>query len=442
MTRCNPYRRLLSSAVLLCCSVLSCTVLSGSAATAQDDFDNPPISYRDTAPDNVISRLQSELDGETRSLDYDSERGYLAAVLEALNIPTESQMLVFSKTSLQVQRIKPRTPRAIYFNDDVYVGYCQSGDVLEISASDPQLGTVFYTLDQHQADRPRFERQFDNCLICHSSSRTKGVPGHLVRSLFVDAGGQPLFSAGSRTVDHSTPFRDRWGGWYVTGTHGSQTHMGNLVTRTRRVPDKVDNEQGHNVTDLADRFDVSRYLTPHSDIVALMVLEHQTMVHNYLTRAGFAARQAMHHQADMNRVLGYPEDKPLESTERRIQHAGDDLVEALLFVNEAELTEPVKGTSGFAENFADTAPRDSQGRSLRDFELHQRLFRYPCSYLIYSSAFDSLPKPMLDYVWQRLWQVLSSRDDSEEFAHLSPEDRQAIREIIRETKPNRPVWWR
>lgn len=412
------------------------------AAQAQDDFDQPPISYRSATPNNIVSRLQSDLDSGARTLRYDSDRGYLAAVLEALNVSHDSQMLVFSRTSLQVQRIRPQTPRAVYFNDDVYIGFCQSGDVLEISASDPQLGTVFYTLDQQKAAEPRFEQQFDNCLICHSSSRTKGVPGHLVRSLYVDAGGQPMFSAGSRTVNHTTPFEDRWGGWYVTGTHGKQSHLGNLVIRSRRVPEDVDNSQGHNVIDLADRFDVDRYLTPHSDIVALMVLEHQTMVHNYLTKAGFATRQALHHQATMNRALGYPEDKQLESTERRIQHAGDDLVEALLFADEAPLTGPIRGTSGFSESFSAMGARDEQGRSLRDFDLTTRLFRYPCSYLIESSAFDGLPQPMLDYVWRRLWDVLQGRDETETFAHLTPADRQAIREIIRDTKQDLPAYWR
>lgn len=430
-----PYR-------LLRCLLAGVTSLGCLVVQAQDDFDQPPISYRSATPDNTVSRLQSELDSGARSLRYDSDRGYLESVLEALNISHDSQMLVFSKTSLQVQRIRPQTPRAVYFNDDVYVGFCQSGDVLEISAADPQLGTVFYTLDQQQAVEPRFEQQFDNCLICHSSSRTKGVPGHLVRSLYVDAGGQPMFSAGSRTVNHTTPFEDRWGGWYVTGTHGKQSHLGNLVIHSRRVPEDVDNSQGQNVTDLAGRFDVDRYLTPHSDIVALMVLEHQTMVHNYLTKAAFATRQALHHQAAMNRALGYPEDRQLESTERRIQHAGDDLVEALLFTDEAPLSGPVRGTSGFAESFSATATRDDQGRSLRDLDLSKRLFRYPCSYLIDSQAFESLPQPMKDYVWRRLWEVLQGRDDSETFAHLTPDDRQAIREIIRDTMHDLPAYWR
>ena len=408
---------------------------------AADEFALPPINYRDSSPDNCISRLQAGLDAEARKLTFDDEFGYLKSVLTSLSVPVESQMLVFSKTSLQRHRISPRTPRALYFNDDVYIGYCQSGDVLEVSAVDPQLGTVFYTLDQETSEEPRFERRMDNCLICHSSSRTGGVPGHVVRSLYVDAGGQPLYSAGSRTVDHTTPMKDRWGGWYVTGTHGSQAHLGNLITRTRRVSEPVDNSQGHNIEDLSKRFRVNRYLTPHSDIVALMVMEHQTLVHNRLTKAGYETRKALYHEQTMNEALRNEPGNRLESTARRIRSAGDDLVEALLLVDEAPLSFTVHGTSGYARLFEESGERDTQGRSLRDFDLNTRLFRYPCSYLIYSEAFDALPAEMREYVWHRLWEILTSEKPDKQFAHLSSADRVAIVEIIRDTKSGLPDYW-
>ena len=235
-------------------AVTMALILSPASIKAADDYDRAPIEYSKSTPENCISRLQAALDGGNSKLEYDPDRGYLPALLEALNVPVESQMLVFSKTSLQVSRITPRTPRAIYFNDDVYVGYCQSGDVLEISAVDAQLGTVFYTLDQEPMERQEFFRADDSCLICHSSSRTEGVPGHLVRSLFVNTGGQPIYSAGSHMVDHTTPLKDRWGGWYVTGRHGEQHHLGNLIVRGRRVEEPVDNAEGQNVESLDGPF--------------------------------------------------------------------------------------------------------------------------------------------------------------------------------------------
>jgi len=408
---------------------------------AIDENERPPIEYSVSSPDNSVSRLQARLERGDALLAYNEERGYLDSLLEALSVPKESQLLVFSKTSLQRHRISPRSPRAIYFNDDVYVGFCRSGDVLEISAADPQLGAVFYTLEQTSEDAPRLLRQTENCMVCHSSSRTEGVPGHVVRSLFVDLGGQPLLSAGSFSVDHSTPLEQRWGGWYVTGTHGRQTHLGNLVVGGRDVKQPVENAEGQNVTQLADRLAVEKYLTPHSDIVALMILEHQTLVHNRLTKANYAARQALHYEQEMNRALGNPADQRLDSTTRRIASAGDDLVEALLLVDEAQLTEPIQGTSGYAEQFAQPGPSDHQGRSLRDLDLQQRLFKYPCSYLIYSQAFDALPPEMLDYVWQRMWDVLTRPEEAGPYSHLSAADRRAIVEIIRETKPDLPAIW-
>lgn len=421
---------------------LAAAGLSSVPLYATDEFERPPIEYSTAAAGNCITRLEQRLAGGKTELDYDERWGYLQSLLTALEVPVESQMLVFSKTSLQRNRISPRTPRAIYFNDEVYIGFCQSGDVLEISAVDSTLGSVFYTLDQNEQEEPRFIRQTDSCLICHSGSRTHGVPGHVVRSLFVDPSGQPILSAGSNTVDHTTPLGDRWGGWYVTGTHGDQNHLGNLIIRGRDVPRPVENEAGRNVTDLDDRFAVEQYLSPHSDIVALMVLEYQALVHNRLTKASYTTRQALHNEASLNKALGEPVDHRLDSTTRRIQSAGDELVEAMLMVDEAELTAPIEGTSGFATRFSQQGPRDRHGRSLRDFDLRRRMFKYPCSYLIYSGAFDKLPVAMRDYVWRRLWQVLVKNEDSETFAHLSAEDKRAIVEILRQTKDDLPQYWR
>ena len=416
-------------------------IVVSAPAGAADGFATAPINYRDSVPENCISRLQSGLDSGAKKLTYDADYGYLKSVLTSLSVPVESQMLVFSKTSLQRRRISPRTPRALYFNDDVYIGYCQAGEVLEVSAVDPELGTVFYTLEQKQSDAPQFERRIDKCVICHSSSRTGGVPGHVVRSLFVDAKGQPQFSAGSRNVDHRTPIKDRWGGWYVTGTHGSQTHVGNLTISTNRLAERSDNSQGHNIEDLSDRFRVDKYLTPHSDIVALMVMEHQTLVHNRLTNAEFTTRKALYHEQTLNDSLGNDPGTRLESTTQRIHTAGDTLVEALLLADEAALSGRIRGTSEYANQFAESGRRDAMGRSLRDLELNTRLFQYPCSYLIYSEAFDSLPGEMRTYVWQQLWDVLTGEETTEKFAHLSSADRAAIVEIIRGTKNGLPEYW-
>lgn len=422
------------------CLVICAAAFAVPWAAAQDDIEQPPIAYSTTEPHNRVSELEQQIASGKQSLVREEHYGYLRSLLAALGIPVESQVLVFSKTSLQVQRISPRTPRAIYFADDVYVGFCQQGEVIEVSVADPKLGTAFYTLDQ-QAPQPEFTRQTDTCLLCHSSSRTEGVPGHLVRSLYADAGGQPVYSAGSLNVTHSTPFAERWGGWYVTGEHGKQRHRGNYFAPRNLRPGDADHSIGQNVTSLDEYFPTDKYLTPHSDLVALMVLEHQVLVHNRLTSANYVARQALAYQDMMNDYMDQPDGTPLDSTTRRIATAGDKLVEALLFVDEAPLTDALKGPAGYAEQFAQQGERDPQGRSLRDFDLQTRMFKHPCSYLIDSPAFADLPPAMREYVWQKVDDVLAGRDTSGRFDHLASADRVAIREIVRATVAGVPAGW-
>ncbi|MBL8826113.1 MAG: hypothetical protein JNM18_03955 [Planctomycetaceae bacterium] len=406
-----------------------------------DEFEKPPINYSKATPDNPVSRLEAKLAQGDVKFTYDDKVGYLRSLLSALEVPISSQVFVYSKTSLQRHKIAPETPRAVYFNDESYVGFCQDGDVLELSVADPQLGTVFYSVDQYNRATPTFLRQTDNCLLCHGSSSTEGVPGHLVRSVFPDRGGQPILSSGSYRIDHTSPLKNRWGGWYVTGTHGEQTHMGNLIFRQPEVREPIAQTEGLNVTSLTGLVKTTPYLSAHSDLVALMVLEHQAQGHNLLARASIETRLALHQEAMLNRELKEAPDHRWNSTSVRIRSAGDALVKYLLFSEEAELTQPVKGTSTFAAEFAKRGPFDKRGRSLREFDLSRRMFKYPCSYLIYTPSFDALPREMLEYVYNRLWQVLAGGDTTRDFAHLTAADRTAIIEIIRATKSNLPASW-
>jgi hypothetical protein len=427
---------------LLSCWCCGLVLLLVPLSVGAVDLDREPINYSTAPPHNAVERLQERLDAGQAKLSYEEGTGYLRSLLRELKVPLSSQMLVFSKTSLQRQRINPRTPRAIYFGDDAYVGFCQKGDLLEVTAVDPQLGAVFYSLSQKKSAHPHFQRQTDNCLICHASSFNQGYPGHLARSVFADGLGLPLLASGSYRIDHTSPLRQRWGGWYVSGTSGKQVHLGNLIVRGNPRPEEIDNSANINVTQLERYFKTAPYPTPHSDIVALMVMEHQTEMHNRLTRAHFQTRLALHEEAEFNKALGRPADYRSDSTVRRIRSAGEPVVQYMLFCQEAQLTDPIKGTSGFTEEFVQRGPRDSKGRSLRDFDLKRRLFAYPCSYIIYSEAFEALPAAVKDYILRRLWEVLSGQDTSKEFAHLSAADRRAILEILRETKPNLPDYWK
>jgi hypothetical protein len=403
------------------------------------DMDRAPIHYSTYPAKNAVSRLQERLDAGRTKLAYDDRLGYLPALLKELKVPPSSQMLVFSKTSLQRHRISPQAPRALYFNDDVYVGFCQLGPMLEITAVDPQLGAVFYTLEQDPVEKPRVVRQQDSCLICHASSQNQGMPGHLIRSVYADAGGFPILASGSFRIDHTSPLKQRWGGWYVTGTSGKQAHLGNLIVQDKREPERIDNTLGRNVTDLSKWCRTSDYLGDHSDIVALMVLEHQAEMHNRITRASFLTRQALHEEAELNRELGQSGRSDL--TWRRIHGACDPLIKYLLFSGEARLTDRIRGTSSFANDFVQQGPRDKSNRSLRDLDLETRLFKYPCSYLIQSEVFEALPAEARDHVLRRLWEILNGQDRGNDYVHLSTTDRQAILEILRDTKKNLPGYW-
>lgn len=399
----------------------------------QDSFERPPIDYLNAEVHDPVAELALTLESGDKKLDYDKTFGYLKSVLNALNVPVSSQTLVFSKTSLQLQKISPRRPRSLYFNDEVYVGFCQQGDVLEFAATDATQGATFYTLEQLDDGKPRIVRDRGVCLSCHASNRTQNVPGYLVRSVFTDVAGQPKLGSKTFTTDHTSDIKDRWGGWYVTGHHGSMRHMGNTLCKGGEKD--FDRDAGANEVDLTRRFRSDSYLSPHSDIVALMVLEHQTQMHNAIAAANYETRQAIYQSYQMNDILTRPKDYLSDSAKRRITASADRVLKYLLMCDEFRLTDTVSGSTQFADEFAARGKKDSKGRSLRDFDLKTRLFKYPCSYLIGSSAFSGLPSEVLSEVIPRLIAILEGRDKSKEYAHLSPEMRRDILEIIRETEP-------
>jgi hypothetical protein len=331
-------------------------------------------------------------------------------------------------------------PRALYFNDDVSVGWVRGGDVLEIAALDSKQGVIFYTLDMEDVAKPRFDRR-DACLQCHQSGGTLGVPGIVVRSVFPEPSGMPLFHSGTFITDHRSPMKERWGGWYVSGKHGSDYHMGNAVVRDRDKPDQLGTDGTQNLSSLSGKFDTGAYLTPHSDIVALMTIEHQTHMTNLITRVGWEARIALSVQASINKALGEPAETMSESTTRRINSAVEEMLRYMLFVEESPIKDRIEGVSSFSKTFPMRGPRDRLGRSLRDFDLEHRLFRHPLSYMIYSHAFDAMPPAVLDRLYHRLYEVLTGKDRSGKYASLREPDCRAILEILRETKTNLPSYW-
>lgn len=366
-----------------------------------------------------IATLMADIKAGKTELKYEPKHGYLKDLLAKLDIPWSSQMLVFSKTSMQGTHISPRKPRAIYFNDQVYVGWVNGGDLLEIASIDTEEGNHFYTLPNTKRPEIVFEKNPQDCVACHGGRNSRSAPALIIRSIYPDDEGYPVFTSGGRFTTPSVPLAERWGGWYVSGTHGKDRHMGNVLAKGEDVRTALDMEAGANVTDLRKLFDSTEYLTPHSDIMALMVAEHQIEFHNRAGRAVMAVKN-----------MG------LNVTKDRVGYIADSLVDTLLGANEIELKDPVKGSSTFASDFAKKGARDKKGRSLYDLDFTKRMFKYKLSPMVYSPVFEGLPSVVKEAVYDRLKLILAGQDKSGDFRFLTKEDRQAILEILTETKPD------
>lgn len=412
--------------IAVCALVLSFGLTVG--AQRRDAFvasrDHPAIRYSTADTSDPIAQLNRRLEAGEASLTFEEGSGYLRSLLKALNVPVESQMLVFSQTSFQAPLINFHNPRAVYYTDTAAVGWVRGGEILEVAGQDPEQGVIFYALEQKPSQAPRLKRD-NQCLACHLAWETLGVPGLLVQSVYPIP--DELSYANGFTTVHGSPLEQRWGGWWVTGDHGGAKHMGNIPVMPA---DKGKSKLAAPTKALASvegQFDLKGYPTPYSDVVPLLLIAHQTNMTNLITRTGWEARLAG--------------SDPSADTIARVNEAAKDLVDYMLFVDEAPLAGAVRGGAGFSEVFTSVGPRDSKGRSLREFDLRRRLFRYPCSYMIYTPAFDRLPQRAKDAVYTRLWEVLSGRDKAPRYRTLTLADRQAVVEILRDTKPQLPAFF-
>jgi hypothetical protein len=416
-------------------------------------YSDAPINYRSEDVSDPVANLEHQIEKGEASLSWDSDQGYLKSVLKLLKVPVESQTLVFSKTSFQYPKITPDHPRALYYNDDVYVGKVHDGKAIELVSFDARQGAIFYLLDEHKVDKPVFQRAELDCTQCHIAAGTRGIPGVLVRSVFANSAGTLVPGAASFITDQDSPLSERWGGWYVSGKAGVASMANSVAEVPADAPVQVAQTQANSpkLVSLATqtRYSTSDYLVPGSDAVALLVLGHQTQMHNLITLTNYRTRIALY--ALQNQASDGPAGTAIdtaslpEATRRQFQRPAEQLLRYLLFANEAPLSDldaqAVLQASPFAREFAARGVRDSKGRSLRDFDLGTRIFRYPCSYLIYSDAFEAIPQPAKDYVYHRLLQILSGEDQSEDFARLSAADRRAVLEILLATKSDLPQEW-
>ena len=367
--------------------------------------------------DRVARTFRGLADSGT-ALARDPSTGYLRPLLEALRIPVESQILVFSKTGVQHAFTGPRTPRALYFDESIVIGYVPGAPAIEIIAHDPVEGLAFYTLDQTPASAPVPVRR-NSCLTCHESSSTQNVPGLIVRSHVVDADGTvlpPIGALVSHDVDQRTSHPDRWGGWLVTSEgvaapYNQRAHQGNITfTPQGQTSSQVFIEWMDSAPEARG------YLSASSDVVALLAFDHQMPAINLMNRLRFHWR----------RVTGEGRGGASDAeTLRQI----DALADYLLFTGEASLPVALAPRPGFAAALAARIPKDRNGRSFAQLDAQTRLLRYPCSYMIYSDAFESLPVEIRQGIYRRMIEKLST---------ARTDDRLAILEILRDTKPDFP----
>ena len=415
------------AAAVIWVAVIAATLGAGGQLpdTFFDETSAPAVAYATQQPHDAVAQLNERLAAGSSTLTYEPGSGYLRSVLSALDVPVDSQLAVFSKTSVQARIISPVNPRTLFFNDRVVVGWPRGG-FIEAAALDAQLGVVFYNLNQQASASPRFERG-NGCLACHVSvEATLGVPGLLLRSEAARADGFAMRQLGNEVVDHRLPLSKRWGGWYVTGRDVTVASRGNLMLRDETDEGLLTTPKAIAAETLHGKFDLAGYLSPYSDIVALMVFDHQLHMMNLLARLSWEARAA--------------EGK--SDAAALVDGVARDVVDYMLFVDEAPLPAPVEGSSGFAQRFSARGPKDSRDRSLYQLDLTTRLLRYPCSYMIYSDAFDGLPAGARDAVYRRMYAVLSGADQTPRYSRLSPSDRRAIVDILHETKRDLPAYFR
>lgn len=415
------------------------------AAAFEPLYERPPINYNETEPHTPVTRLVAKAKKQGL-LNKGTDREILNEFLEALEIPIESQILVFSKTSAQNSRISPLTPRALYFSDNAYVGWVQGGDI-EIASFDEQLGLVFHMLrltERETGKPPRLDRE-RSCLNCHAGSSNHNFPGLMVRSVFPQDSGQPLFQAGTFHTRHDSPIEERWGGWYVSGEVEESGHMGNMTAHAELRDVEIELvAMGKEGTAIGEFFNGDPYLNgPQSDVVALMTVEHQVGVHNALVEANLTTQATLHRHREMQKAFGESIDAPLSETNQRVlKSQSERVLRQLLFAEEFVLPGGVEGAESFQLAFAANEKKCSEGRSLKDFRLYERLMKYRCSHLIYSDAFTHLPEVIRTIILEDLHSILTKPDSNPEFSYLSDSEREHIVQIVSETLDDLPAVWK
>jgi len=406
-------------------------------AQAFNDFELEPHNYYERTAEDGMSRLiASWREGKH---DFGSETGLVALqkLLTDLDVPVSSQVIVFSKTSLQRDLVSPENPRAMYFNEDIHVAWMPGGKI-EVNSFDAGTGGMFYfeVQPKNPGDRVGFE-QPRSCFGCHGGSATNFLPGPLARSNFTDATGRRLRGVRSHNrIGHSIPFAERWGGYFVTNAPPTLEHMGNSFAVRAGREISIPESGKRSTTDLSEFFDVEKLLRPDSNILPLMLFDHQIELHNLLVEALYRHRTE-EYNAEQNG--GVPRKDLAKKTDSHF----DKLVRYFLFADEPSLAgHEFDPAPDFVSDFHRNQRTDSAGQSLKDLDLKTRIFKNRCSYMIYSRSFEEAPQSMKDRVYDRLWDILSPEEAPDEYAYLDSDERRRILDILKATKSDLPESWK
>lgn len=405
---------------LLLVAYLLLAGLGAPSVAASLGIDDPLHGYYTATPRDRFARFIEDYRTGARQLDTSGDLPFLRSILKELDVPESSQMLVFSVTSLQKRLISPRRPRALYFNDDTYIGFVPGGQV-EVISLDPDLGSIFYIFDRLNPGRPPAAERSDECMRCHAPASLQSIPALVIESVVpgMSGGGEKAFRRDRS--GHDIPFDLRFGGWHVTGVPaGFPKHWGNLIVEY--------GPQGRYDRPVApgELFDFSQYLRQTSDLLPHLLHEHQVGFVNRALQAAYRTRELL-----------AAADKPKLDAE--LNTLAEGLVRYILFQDEAPL--PALDPSHAAEfrsAFTQSALRNPAGASLRDLDLTSRLLRHRCSYMIYSPTFRGLPPALKTRVTAVLEEAL--REDAAAHAagaHLAADEKKIIRQILAATANNR-----
>jgi len=395
----------------------------GQDINYSDPF-SPAHEYWFRELNDPFTRLIADFESGKRELDNRSGKAFLTSLLEHLDIPASSQLLVFSRTSLQTRKISGSNPRAVYYNENIYVGYIPGGKI-EIISLDPDIGAIFYIFGKPESGPPMIERS-NRCMECHSNAATRRVPGITIRSVMPGSNWGALVSFRKNQIGHQVPFSERFGGWHVTGEPGLFDHKGNLTGE--KVGGKVVTE----VIEPGTQFDWSAYPAETSDILSHLLLEHQAEFMNLALEATYRGRTYQH--------IGKGKIKPEHVA---VLHGlAEELVRYLLFADEAKFPAGgIRVDPQCREDFLADRKEASNGISLKDLDLETRLFKHRCSYLVYSDVFQATPDLFKRHVYQVLGEAISTEKPDSDFAYLSVTEKNAIRGILRETLSDLPDGW-